>query len=136
MKRITGLAIGIAFGAAAAMVGQTASTTPAPSAPAGGTMHTESTTKHSGPGKNTKVKTETVIGSVKTYEAGKKITVTGPKNKDYSFDLDENVSMAGGAVNVGDKVKVTYTKDNNGMKATTVAPYTAKSKMSTKKKAA
>lgn len=133
MKRISGLAIGIALGAAASMVGQTASTTPA--VPAGGTMHTESTTKHSGPGKNTKVKTETVIGAVKTYEAGKKITVTGPKKKDYSFDLDENVSMAGGAVNVGDKVKVTYTKDNNGMKATTVAPYKA-SKMSSKKKAA
>jgi hypothetical protein len=32
--------------------------------------------------------------------------------------------MAGGAVNVGDKVKVTYTKDNSGMKAVTVGPYT------------
>ena len=127
MKRISGLAIGIAFGAAAAMLGQTT-----PAAPAGGTMHTESTTKHTGEGKNTKMKTETVVGAVKTYEAGKKITVTGPKKKDYSFDLDENVSMAGGAVNVGDKVTVTYTKDNNGMKATTVAPY----KASTKKKAA
>jgi len=138
MKRISGLAIGIALTAATSMVGQTAATTQAPSAPAGGTMHTESTTKHSGPGKNTKVKTETVIGSVKTYEAGKKITVTGPKNKDYSFDLDENVSMAGGAVNVGDKVKVTYTKDNAGMKAVTVGPYTSTkgSTKNAKKKAA
>lgn len=133
MKRISGLAIGIAFSAAASMLGQTASTTPAASAPPGGTMHTESTTKTKGPGKNMKVKTETVIGTVKTYEAGKKITVTGPKDKDYSFDLDENVSMSGGAVNAGDKVKVTYMKDNNGMKATTIAPYKAKA---AKKKAA
>jgi hypothetical protein len=132
MKRISGLAIGIALGAAAAMTAQTASTTPA--APAGGTMHSESTTKHKGPGKNTKVKTETVIGTVKTYDAGKKITVTGPKNKDYSFDLDESVAMSGGAVNVGDKVTVTYTKDNNGQKVTTISPYKAKKAM--KKKAA
>ena len=135
MKRISGLAIGIAFGAAAAMAGQTASTTPAASAPPGGSMHMESTTKHTGPGPNTKVKTETVIGSVKTYEAGKKITVTGPKKKNYSFDLDENVAMSGPAVNVGDKVKVTYTKDNNGMKATTIAPYTGKTTKTSKKAA-
>ena len=94
--------------------------------PAGGSMHMESSTKHTGPGPNTKVKTETVIGTVKTYEAGKKITVTGPKDKDYSFDLDENVSMAGAAINAGDKVKVTYTKGDAGQKATTIAPYTGK----------
>jgi hypothetical protein len=117
------------------MAGQTASTTPAASAPPGGTMQMESTTKHTGPGKDTKVKTEIVIGSVKTYEAGKKITVVGPKKKNYSFDLDENVSMSGSAVNVGDKVKVTYTKDNNGMKATTIAPYTAKTTKASKKAA-
>ena len=99
--------------------------------PPGGTMHVESTTKHKGPGPNTKVKTETVIGTVKTYDAGKKITVTGPKDKDYSFDLDENVSMAGTAINAGDRVKVTYTKGDSGQKATTIAPY--KAKVSTKK---
>ncbi|MEO8430448.1 MAG: hypothetical protein ABI592_02985 [Acidobacteriota bacterium] len=90
------------------------------------TMHSESTTKHTGPGPNTKVKTETVIGTVKTYEAGKKITVTGPKSKDYSFDLDETVTMSGSAVNAGDRVKVTYTKGDNGEKAVSIAPYTAK----------
>jgi hypothetical protein len=121
-----------AFGAAAIASGQTA--TPAP----GATMHSETTTKHTGPGKNTKVKTEVVVGTVKTYEAGKKITVTGPKNKDYSFDLDENVNMAGSAVNTGDKVKVTYTKGDNGNKATIIGPATASkktSKTSTKKAA-
>jgi len=121
-----------AFGAVAIASGQTA--TPVP----GATMHSESTTKHTGPGKNTKVKTEVVVGTVKTYEAGKKITVTGPKNKDYSFDLDENVSMAGSAVNVGDKVKVTYSKCDNGNKATVVGPATTSKKTSktTTKKAA
>ncbi len=102
--------------------------------PPGGSMHVESTTKHKGPGPNTKVKTETVIGKVKTYDAGKKIVVTGPKNKDYSFDLDENVSMAGAAINAGDRVKVTYTKGDNGQKATTVEPYSGKSTRSKKMK--
>lgn len=135
MNRIRPICTAIALGVAVAAMGQT-TTTPQASAPPGGTMHTDSTTKHTGPGPNTKVKTETVIGTVKTYEAGKKITVTGPKNKDYSFDLDENVAMSGASVNPGDKVKVTYTKDTNGDKATTIAPYKGKSKKSAKKAAA
>ena len=61
--------------------------------------------------------------------------MTGPKNKDYSFDLDENVSMTGASVNLGDKVKVTYTKGDNGMKADTIGPATA-TKSKTAKKAA
>ena len=85
-------------------------------------MHMESTTKHTGPGPNTKVKTETVIGTVKEIDAGKKIVVTGPKNKDFKFDLDNNVGMKG-SVNVGDRVKVTYTKGDSGDKVTTVVPY-------------
>lgn len=100
------------------------------SVPAGGAMHAESTTKRTGAGPNTKVKTEVVVGKVKEYEAGKKIVVTGPKNKDYSFDLDENVAMKR-TVNAGDRVKVTYTKGDKGDKATTIAPYTGKK--STKK---
>ena len=131
MKRIRVTAALIAFGVAALAMGQTASTTPAP----GGTMHTESTTKHTGPGPNTKVKTEVVVGTVKTYEAGKKITVTGPKDKDYSFDLDENVSMAGTAINVGDRVKVTYTKGDNGNKATIIGPAKTAKKTTVKKAA-
>ncbi|MEP7132448.1 MAG: hypothetical protein ABI914_04740 [Acidobacteriota bacterium] len=130
----SGKAMGAASGTAAMGTAQKTE----PVVPPGGSMHMESTTKHTGPGPNTKVKTETVIGKVKAYDAGKKVTVTGPKNKDYSFDLDENVSMAGAALNVGDRVKVTYTKGDNGQKATTIAPYTGKTKMtkSRKKKAA
>lgn len=101
-----------------------------------GSMHMESTTKHTGPGPNTKTKAETVIGTVKTYEAGKKITVTGPKDKDYSFDLDENVAMKG-TIAVGDRVKVSYTKSDGGDKVTTVMAYpTAKHVKKTKKSAA
>ncbi|MEX0880187.1 MAG: hypothetical protein WEF99_07150 [Thermoanaerobaculia bacterium] len=85
-------------------------------------VHSESTMKHSGPGADTKVKTEVVIGTVKEYEPGKKIKVMGPKDKDFTFDLDENVGMKA-SVAVGDRVKVTYTKTDSGQKVTTVEPY-------------
>ena len=85
-------------------------------------MHSESMTKHEGPGPDTKMKSEVVIGTVKEYEPGKKLKVVGPKDKDFSFDLDENVGMKG-PVAVGDRVKVTYTKTNSGQKVTTVEPY-------------
>ncbi len=74
---------------------------------------------------DTKVKTETVIGIVKSFEAGKKIVVTGPKGKDYSFDLDENASMTS-PVAVGDRVKVSYQKGDAGEKVTIVARYNGK----------
>lgn len=101
-------------------------------AQSGGSLHMESTTKQKGPGPNTKIKTETVIGTVKEYESGKKIVVTGPKDKDHKFDLDYNVEMKG-PVNVGERVKVTYTKGDGGDKVTTVAPYPTTSRSATKK---
>ncbi len=101
----------------------------------GGTMHMESKTEQKGPGPNTKVKSETVIGSVKEYEAGKKITVTGPKDKDYTFQLDENVAVKG-SVTVGERVKVSYTKSDGGEKVTTVMAYPAASAKKKMKKTA
>jgi hypothetical protein len=86
-------------------------------------VHSETTTKHTGAGPDTKTKSETVVGTVKKYEPGKKITVTGPKDKDYSFDLDENVAFKGD-VAVGQRVKVVYTKTDGGDKITSVMPYT------------
>jgi hypothetical protein len=128
MKRILGIAAATAFTfVSAAALAQTT--------PSTGTMHEETTTKHKGPGKDTKMKTETVIGTVKTYDAGKKIVVTGPKDKDYSFDLDTNVAMSG-TINTGEKVKVTYTKGPDGNKVTTIAPYTGKAKSAKKHKKA
>jgi uncharacterized protein YndB with AHSA1/START domain len=89
--------------------------------PAGqeGRTHVESTTKREGPGPNTKTKTEVVIGTVKEYEAGDKITVEGPGDKDYSFDLDEQVTVKGAIVK-GQKVRVEYTKTDDGTEHVTV----------------
>ena len=66
-------------------------------APAQTNVHTESKTKQTGPGPNTKVKTETVVGTVKEYEAGRKIKVSGPNDKVYSFDLDGAVRVENAA---------------------------------------
>ena len=124
MKRSLALALALAFGSVTvAAVAQQPQPQPTP----GTSMAMESTTKHKGPGPNTKVKTQTVVGTVKEYEAGKKIVVVGPKKKDYSFDLDQNAGVTGD-IAAGTKVKVTYTKDDNGQKVTTVAPYGKKKK--------
>jgi hypothetical protein len=125
MKRILAMVFATSFGMALAgtAYGQTAQAPP--KAPPGGTMESESTHKETGPGPNTKEKSKMVVGTVKKYEAGKKIVVTGPKNKDYSFDLDENAGVTGD-IAVGEKVKVTYSKSDSGQKVTTVAPYEAK----------
>ena len=51
---------------------------------------------------------------------GKKIKVTGPNDKDFSFDLDKDVSMKGN-VAVGQRVKVQYTKGDMGNHVTVVS---------------
>ncbi|HEY3173965.1 MAG TPA: hypothetical protein VGK86_15460 [Thermoanaerobaculia bacterium] len=101
MKRVIGIAAAFCF-----LVG-------AQAAFAQTKMHTETKTKQTGPGPNVKVKTETVVGTVKEFEAGKKIKVTGPNNKDYSFDLDEAVRVDG-AVAVGQMAKVEWVKGSDG----------------------
>ena len=92
-------------------------------------IHSETVTKHSGPAATTKTKTEVVVGIVKEYEAGKSIKVTGPKTKDYSFDLTDMAAMKK-AVTVGERVKVTFTKSDSGAKATTIVAYPHKAKTS------
>lgn len=87
-------------------------------------MHVESTTKHSGPGTDEKIQSETVVGVIKEYEAGKKIVVAGPKDKDFTFDLDENVALKGSFA-VGSRVKVVYSKASGRDKVTTIEPYSA-----------
>ena len=88
-------------------------------------MHSETVTKSTGPEATTKTKTETVVGVVKEYEAGKSIKVTGPETKVYSFDLTEMVALTT-EVSVGERVKVTFTKSDSGSKATTIVAYPAK----------
>jgi hypothetical protein len=85
-------------------------------------MHSESVMKSSGPAAATKTKTETVVGVVKEYAAGKSIKVTGPKTKDYSFDLTGMVALKT-EVSVGERVKVTFTKSDGGDKVTTIVAY-------------
>ena len=85
-------------------------------------MHSESTTTESGAAVTSKTKTEVVIGTVKEYEAGKSIKVTGPDAKDYSFDLTD-MAVLKKPVTVGERVKVTFTKLDGGSKATTIVAY-------------
>ena len=106
MRRWTGMMTLLAFLLAGAAIGQTKSVS-------------ESTTKEKDAQGSMKTKTKTVTGTVKEYEAGKKIVVTGPKDKDYSFDLSENVATKG-TIGVGERVKVTYSKTDGGDKVTTV----------------
>jgi len=75
--------------------------------------HTETTTKHTGAGPNTKTKTEWVSGTVKEYDAGRKIKIEGPGGKSYSFDLDKDAQVKG-SIAIGQRAKVGYTKDTDG----------------------
>ncbi|HLN81489.1 MAG TPA: hypothetical protein VK392_09895, partial [Thermoanaerobaculia bacterium] len=84
----------------------------ATAASTGGTMHMKSESTVHKPGPDVKTKTEAVVGTVKEYEAGKKIKVTGPAGKDVSFDLDKAVTV-NGAIAVGQRVNVEYTKSND-----------------------
>jgi hypothetical protein len=86
------------------------------------TVHTESKTKQTGPGPNTKIKSESVVGTVKEYEAGRKIKVSGPNDKVYAFDLDGAVKIAG-AVAVGQMARVDWTKENGKERVTVIAPF-------------
>jgi hypothetical protein len=82
----------------------------------------ESTTKQKRPGPDVKAKREVVIGTVKEYEAGKNITVVGPKGKDYSFDLEGRVAVKG-TISPGETVKVEYTKSNGASRVVIVSPW-------------
>lgn len=107
MKRILGVAVAVCFlaGAQAAFAQQK--------------IHTETKTKQTGPGENIKTKSETTTGTVKEYQAGKKIKVVGPNNKDYSFDLDKNARVVG-TITTGEMVTVEWTKDAQGKEHVTV----------------
>jgi hypothetical protein len=84
--------------------------------------HVETSNKQAVDGPDLKTKSEVVIGTVKEYEAGKKIKVVGPGDKDFTFDLDQGATVQG-AVAVGERVRVTFTKTSDGDRVTTVEPY-------------
>src|SRR6185369_16020322 len=108
-KRLIGVVAACVIAASPEMLAQT-------------TVHTESKTKQTGPGPDTKVKSESVVGTVKEYEAGKKIKIAGPNDKVYSFDLDEAVRVDG-TVAVGQMARVEWTKENGREHVTVVAPF-------------
>ena len=85
-------------------------------------MRSESTMTESGQAASTMPKSEVVIGTVKAYEAGKSIKVTGPDAREYSFDLSE-MAAPKNAVTVGERVQVTFTKSDGGSKATSIVAY-------------
>ena len=115
-----------AVGIFAVAYSASAQSTPDTSSPSkdSSTVQTTETT-HSESGQKTKTKSMRLIGSVKSIDAGKSIVVTGPKDKDYSFNLDDKnlISKVDPAVAVGDKVRVVQRTDDAGMKTLTVAPY-------------
>ena len=79
----------------------------------------ESVTKEKSSAGTTKSKAKTVTGTVKEYEAGKKIKITGPGDKTSTFELDENARVEG-SIAIGQMAKVEYTKDAKGMEHVTV----------------
>jgi hypothetical protein len=60
-----------------------------------------------------------VSGTVQEYEAGKKIKLSGPGDKSYSFDLGET-AMVEGAIVVGQMATVQYFKGTDGKENVTV----------------
>ena len=86
------------------------------------TVHTESKTKQTGPGPDSRIKSEKVVGTVTEYEAGKKIKISGPNDKIYSFDLDGAVRVDG-VVTVGQMAQVEWTKENGRERVAVIAPF-------------
>lgn len=87
-------------------------------------VHTKSKKTVHQPGPDVTTKTETVVGTVKEYEPGKKIKVTGPGGDDRTFDLDQAVIVRG-KVGAGSRVQIEYVKTDDGLehvKVVSVAP--------------
>jgi hypothetical protein len=70
-----------------------------------------------------KSKDHTVVGTVKEYEAGKKIEVlVGKKTRSFALDSKSVSATVDPAVAVGSKVKVVESESADGMKTLTVNP--------------
>jgi hypothetical protein len=74
--------------------------------------------------KTTKEHTVTVVGKVKSYKAGDSLTVTTPKGRAESFDLNARNTTVSGAENIraGEMVRVTKS-DENGKTMIKIEPY-------------
>ena len=115
MKRITGTAIGFCLLAASQTIAQ------APEKQA-----VENTTiTQTLPGATLRTETQSVVGTVKEYEAGKSIKLSGPGDKSYSFDLRGDAKVDGTIV-VGQMATVRYTKGTDGIPFPRPAPRAAR----------
>lgn len=84
---------------------------------------TTETTMETGEGDKT-TETQTVVGTVTAYEAGKKIEVLTGRGKKHDFDLDDKdtqVTVDPG-VTVGNKVRLVQTEYDDGRKTVSVSP--------------
>ena len=107
MKRIIGTALGLCLLAGSQAIAQ---------APEKKVV--ETTTKQTGPGATLKSEAQSVTGTVKEYEAGKKIKLSGPDDKSYAFELGEGAAVEGKIV-VGQMATVQYTKGTDGKESVT-----------------
>jgi hypothetical protein len=70
-----------------------------------------------------KTNEHTVVGTVKSYTAGKKIKVlVGKKTRSFDLNSKKVSTTVDPAVTVGSKVKIVETKNADGMKTITVNP--------------
>jgi len=94
-------------------------------------------TKTTTANRTAKTSTDTVVGKVESYEAGKsiKVTVPGKIVSTKSFDLDSKDATVNVApnINVGEWVSVVEKTDNNGHKTVTVKPSAHKAAPDAKK---
>lgn len=91
-------------------------TTKAESEQVGSTLAATSETEVKTPDGTEKSKVETVVGTVTSYQADKKIEVLTGANDRHSFDLDgkDNSVTIDGTIKVGSKVTVERSTDDKG----------------------
>ncbi|SRR5258706_10627623 len=87
----------------------------------GTTLESKSEVKQQTPGGTSTVKTETYIGTVSAFTAGKKIEVMTGEKKTHSVDLDDKelVAAIDSGVTIGSRVRLTEEK-NSASKITKV----------------
>lgn len=88
----------------------------------GTTLEAKTETKVDSPAGDVKLKTETFVGTITTYAAGKKIEVMTGEKKSHSFALDDKnvVYSVDDAVAVGKHVTVTDETGNDKVRRITV----------------
>jgi len=83
-------------------------------------MESESATKRTGPGPNTKEEPTIVVAAVKSMK--RQEDRRDRAQEQWLFARPRGERRITGDIAVGQKVKVTYSKSDGGQKVTTVAP--------------